>query len=126
MHTHTHTHIHTQRHTIWSWNSPSMSSSSWGSSKTSKSLTTFGWSNFFKMAISLLTSSRGPFCLTCFMPGLGRPVGWLWTDESLFPSLSLSLSPLSLPLPSQSYMKFRGLILNPKIKLGIPLSTRSL
>ena len=57
---------------------PRINSSSWGSSKTSMSLTTLGWSNFFKMAISLPMLSSGVLTLLALAPGFGRTE---WREE---------------------------------------------
>ena len=51
---------------------PKINSSSLGSSKTSMSLTTLGWSNFFKMAISLPMLSSGVLTLLALAPGFGH------------------------------------------------------
>ena len=59
---------------------PKINSSSWGSSKTSMSLTTLGWSNFFKMAISLPMLSNGVLILFALAPGFGRTE---WREENL-------------------------------------------
>ena len=55
--------------------SPRMRSSSSGSSSTSNSLTTLGWSSFFKMAISLFMLSRGLFTILLPPPPFGGRAG---------------------------------------------------
>ena len=62
--------------------SPKMSSSSRWSSNTSMSLTTFGWSSFFKMAISLWMLSRGLFTCSCFS-GRGRAPTVAWRSRGV-------------------------------------------
>lgn len=77
--------------------------SSFGSSKTSTSRTTFGWSSFFRMAISLYTRSIGARGRATAFPSLdggGRPVKQfeitivillkVWLTEIFYPIKNIS------------------------------------